>query len=843
MGFSACLCGSTTEVEEFVPEHQEELLQRAPAATAAVMATSAPVVLAALPGSIEGSGAVLKKPPAASPTEPRRAGSPSAARDVLQAAATAVSLAGVASPPAEERPARSRSWAALVIQRSWTDCRRTTLVHAALRFVEEGLTSAWSRSVAFEELAMALQRDSMLLATAGLMARLVLLRDRGGRQLCAVGSGEDEAAAYTDSIAEPSRILLSAFVVSSHPEVVFADTAIASCNQVLSTSEHDLHSTADSLLVAFEALVDAVVRDSPLEWPMSRFRSLWVAYHAQFTEWKRSSANYLTDELVAAYLELEAARQSAETAPYSADEDAEADGGGEGGEDGDADASAVATEECVEEIVHRQAQIRSEIVRLGGPAAEKQLQEALEQYATAQQAANAQLAHEIILNPELQLLPTRDPEMLHVRGLASTKFWDSVQQEAQRASPGDQPQLTPSSRKVIALLSELRDGLLGLTTNFQFSDEVCDVLDLDLLQQQMQHGALDNETVVRLLEFVVAKIIELDAPAYEDDTRAWLVSVVSSLHADKAEFSVVMVDVFTWLFAKLEQIRVGVANYHLRSLSAVLRLHGVEYEQATFAHAVFKGDARLSRTLRWLRATMQEESINSDSLRQSGNLESVPKLGVLQLCLSTRALSSEGCPETLRMDLVRLLCFQGEIQRLAVVAAVILVLQQVLTLQGFGFVGKLLVGEDGNGGLQESLLQALQRPEFNVAALIDHVVDIADTTVSAMNPDAEAAAPVEASAELELYKVDTSLLRNMLETTVCEDSKVYSMVRKTMGAELRSYMISREFRESPLRSGGLEPVIPRIKVLAQGVSSLADHNYSVHGPRYHRLLTQIGGSA
>ena len=39
---------------------------------------------------------------------------------------------------------------------------------------------------------------------------------------------------------------------------------------------------------------------------MSRFRSLWVAYHAQFTEWKRSSANYLTDELVAAYLELEA---------------------------------------------------------------------------------------------------------------------------------------------------------------------------------------------------------------------------------------------------------------------------------------------------------------------------------------------------------------------------------------------------------------------------------------------------------------------------------------------------------------------------------------------------------
>eukprot|EP01050_Picozoa_sp_SAG11_P008847 SAG11_NODE_799_length_7127_cov_3.180279_8_plen_86_part_00 len=36
--------------------------------------------------------------------------------------------------------------------------------------------------------------------------------------------------------------------------------------------------------------------------------------------------------------------------------------------------------------------------------------------------------------------------------------------------------------------------------------------------------------VVKLLQFVVEKIIELDAPAYEDDSRAWLQGLIESLN-------------------------------------------------------------------------------------------------------------------------------------------------------------------------------------------------------------------------------------------------------------------------------------------------------------------------
>ena len=58
-----------------------------------------------------------------------------------------------------------------------------------------------------------------------------------------------------------------------------------------------------------------------------------------------------------------------------------------------------------------------------------------------------------------------------------------------------------------------------------------------------------------------------------------------------------MVEVFAWLFAKLEQIRVGVANFHLRGLSAVLRSHGVEYERAAFVRQMGRGEQSMKRTM------------------------------------------------------------------------------------------------------------------------------------------------------------------------------------------------------------------------------------------------------
>ena len=188
------------------------------------------------------------------------------------------------------------------------------------------------------------------------------------------------------------------------------------------------------------------------------------------------------------------------------------------------------------------------------------------------------------------------------------------------------------------------------------------------------------------------------------------------------------------MFAKLEQIRVGVANFHLRSLSAVLRSHGVEYEQAAFAQQLSRGDQTMQVTLDWLRETIDEEALDLTKLNNGDIKEvaSAPKLGVVRLCLKSTALIYDECPEVLRMDLMRLLTFQNQAQRLAVVGATIVVLQQVLAQHGLADLTSGDDDETGGGSLSDTLYVSLQRPEIRLPALIDHVVKVADTHVRHM---------------------------------------------------------------------------------------------------------------
>ena len=137
----------------------------------------------------------------------------------------------------------------------------------------------------------------------------------------------------------------------------------------------------------------------------------------------------------------------------------------------------------------------------------------------------------------------------------------------------------------------------------------------------------------------------------------------------------------------------GVANFHLRSLSAVLRSHGVEYEQAAFSQQLNRGDQGMELTLKWLREVIDEEELEVVKLHNGDIKEvaSVPKLGIVRLCLKSTALVYDECPEVLRMDLMRLLTFQNQAQRLAVVGATIVVLQQVLAQHGLADLALSLI--------------------------------------------------------------------------------------------------------------------------------------------------------
>ena len=113
-------------------------------------------------------------------------------------------------------------------------------------FEAEGLSSEWAKSVSFEELALCLQREELLAATSSLLFRLTSADD--GRRSSTTEEDEDEDEDEEEEEedidgramlnAEPARILLSAFVVSSHPEVVFAEAHLRSvCGRTVAAAE------------------------------------------------------------------------------------------------------------------------------------------------------------------------------------------------------------------------------------------------------------------------------------------------------------------------------------------------------------------------------------------------------------------------------------------------------------------------------------------------------------------------------------------------------------------------------------------------------------------------------
>jgi hypothetical protein len=162
--------------------------------------------------------------------------------------------------------------AAITIQRWWCGNRDQSLTSLCLAFQSVGLTAAWAKSVAFDELALCLQREDLLQVISMLLRRLTdgqahVRRRRGlgddsdddPEADCGDEDDEDDEAdelmdklgdAHGGFMTVPSRVLLSAYVVCTHPEVVFAESNLRSGTR----QEQNLRAAANMFVSALEML-------------------------------------------------------------------------------------------------------------------------------------------------------------------------------------------------------------------------------------------------------------------------------------------------------------------------------------------------------------------------------------------------------------------------------------------------------------------------------------------------------------------------------------------------------------------------------------------------------------
>ncbi|MGH0133243.1 UNVERIFIED_CONTAM: hypothetical protein FKN15_005620 [Acipenser sinensis] len=132
---------------------------------------------------------------------------------------------------------------------------------------------------------------------------------------------------------------------------------------------------------------------------------------------------------------------------------------------------------------------------------------------TAKGVSNMALAHEIVVSGGFQLKPSDPAEgslEKRVQDIVHKAFWDCLE-----AQLGEDP---PTYDHAIKLLGEIKETLLSflLPGHSRLRKQINEVVDLDLIKQEAENGALDINKVV---EFIISMMGTLCAPARDEEIR------------------------------------------------------------------------------------------------------------------------------------------------------------------------------------------------------------------------------------------------------------------------------------------------------------------------------------
>lgn len=132
---------------------------------------------------------------------------------------------------------------------------------------------------------------------------------------------------------------------------------------------------------------------------------------------------------------------------------------------------------------------------------------------TAKGVTNMALAHEIVINGDFQIKPVELPEdslEKRVKDIVHKAFWDCLSVQLS--------EVPPTYDRAIKLVGEIKETLLSflLPGHTRLRNQITEVLDLDLIKQEAENGALD---ISKLAEFIIGMMGTLCAPVRDEEVK------------------------------------------------------------------------------------------------------------------------------------------------------------------------------------------------------------------------------------------------------------------------------------------------------------------------------------
>ncbi|XP_041051685.1 T-complex protein 11-like protein 1 isoform X1 [Carcharodon carcharias] len=425
---------------------------------------------------------------------------------------------------------------------------------------------------------------------------------------------------------------------------------------------------------------------------------------------------------------------------------------------------------------------------------------------TAQDVSNMAMAHEIVINSNFQIQKIEPPQNSlerRVKEIVHKAFWDSLQAQLNETPP--------QYSQAIKLLQEVKESLLALLLpgHTRLRTQIGEMLDMELIEQQAQHNALD---IQQLSSFIIGMMANLCAPVRDAEIK-------------KLKGLTGTVSLFREIFRVLDLMKIDMANFTMKTLKPHLQQESIQYERSKFQEFLDKQPNALEHTTAWLKAAT-EETVNSVSSSHGNCPAVVSPIMVLNqgfMNLLKWDQVTDTYPETVLMDRSRLQELQQRVDQLTLVASILLVTSNTVgaAICGLpGFVDKVKQVTcallDGlNHKLEESLLAVSDQIYREVKSLPEH-----------------GCTPLTSEQE--------AILKGQIRSITQRDNVIRNLIGERIHSYLKGFLnIPGPQNCLPALPGGLAPVQAELKEIGCIFSRILHHNRMVFGPYYSGILVKL----
>ncbi|NXJ69928.1 T11L1 protein, partial [Rostratula benghalensis] len=438
---------------------------------------------------------------------------------------------------------------------------------------------------------------------------------------------------------------------------------------------------------------------------------------------------------------------------------------------------------------------------------------------TAKGVTNMALAHEIIVNGDFQIKPAELPEHSlekKVRDIVHKAFWDCLEAQLKEDPP--------TYDHVIKLLGEIKENLLSflLPGHTRLRSQITEVLDLDLIKQEAENGALD---IPKLVEFVIGMMGTLCAPARDEEIK-------------KLKDINEIVPLFRAIFSVLDLMKMDMANFAVSSIRPKLMQQSAEYERKKFQEFLEKQPNSLDLVTRWLQEAADDLAKPSCKMLPPHCSSDGATGGATALCPT--AVQNQAYlkllkwdhvnrpfPETVLMDQSRFQEMQLELEQLLVTGTVLLVTfsaagSALSEVPGFAEKIKTIV---------KVLLSGMHLCSFD---LKESLATIGEKVCAEVNSCLSQHGFTPFSAERE------TVLKGQIQAAANPDNPICKLIDARIQKFLESCLASSTHQKSlPAVPGGLGPIQRELEEMAVKYVRLVNYNKTVFSPYYDAVLGKI----